>query len=245
MILLKKINNYCICLLFLIGCSSNDIHKTDKIIKTLQEKEYISKAINYNKRKRFFNDSLHKEFYQYRQKQIDSFLSKKRLKDFIIQDNFFFQHLFSEDDYSLHIYTPDSIYFFGFSSIKSSRSLKSENSNCLYFSFQKDSLIINRHTLYDFPKEKNSCLKENIFPSYTSFYRNGKLKLLMKKDSVIYQKKKNKIMIDLDTSIYTYDSGKICKEKNGVFHCNNGSIEKCDIDSLGYFFNCKIIKQGE
>ncbi|WP_181044062.1 hypothetical protein [Apibacter adventoris] len=39
----------------------------------------------------------------------------------------------------------------------------------------------------------------------------------MKKDSVIYQKKKNKIMIDLDTSIYTYASGKICKEKMVYF----------------------------
>lgn len=148
--------------------------------------------------------------------------------------------------YISSIFTKDSVYTFRFRHKIEKENLFSVNSNkCIYITSIKDSIIINKHPVFLFPEEGNNCLKKNIFPSYTSFYRNGKLKLLMKKDSVIYQKKKNKIMIDLDTSIYTYASGKICKEKNGIFHCNNGAIEKCDIDSLGYFFNCKIIKQGE
>lgn len=229
----------------LLSCKSTILYESEKIVNELETNSYKYNYRNNSERSKLFIDSLYKEFYNSKA-QINTFLKKEKIKNFLFEESFYFNSTMGGYDYISSIFTKDSVYTFRFRHKIEKENLFSVNSNkCIYITFTKDSLIINRHTLYDFPKEKNSCLKENIFPSYTSFYRNGKLKLLMKKDSVIYQKKKNKIMIDLDTSIYTYDSGKICKEKNGVFHCNNGSIEKCDIDSLGYFFNCKIIKQGE
>ena len=86
------------------------------------------------------------------------------------------------------------------------------------------------------------CLEGSIFPSYLSVYKKGKLDFLMKSDSVLYREKKSKVLIDLETVVYTYDDEKVCKEKNGLFICNDGSSKQCKKDSSGYFSDCKKLK---
>lgn len=125
----------------LLSCKSTILYESEKIVNKLETNSYRYNYRNNTERSKLFIDSLYKEFYNSKA-QINTFLKKEKIKNFLFEESFYFNSTMGGYDYISSIFTKDSVYTFRFRHKIEKENLLSVNSNkCIYITFTKDLLL--------------------------------------------------------------------------------------------------------
>jgi hypothetical protein len=224
-----RLYKFTVLLFIIISCNPYGIYENAKEVKRIQTKKYVKDIKNQNEKQKLFIDYLYTVFFNIRTEQVNKIIEIKKMKNFIINESFYFDDTAGSRTYGAHILIDDSIYIFNYLYDKMYVRKMRENGSCLYYTFRNDSVIINSGLVVNYEAGKGEPCKGNIedfLSQYFSYYEDGKLNYFVANKKIKYQKKKSRLSIDLNTIKWTGKDGE-CTKKNGIIQCHGDLTLRC------------------